>query len=316
MKKIIILTILVFACFIGIARSEYISEELYVLPWGWDNDQQLPYAVEDDGNAFGPYKRAADPEGNIYLAFPYRDFRKYDATGKIVFRKEIKIYRFAVDDSQNVYFTKLDPDQLHILRIIDKVGNLKEGGTNFQVDNKSQKISWILNRNGKIFLGNLDYTADIEDSHLNIVTTQLSDPMDSKGVFYYSATTIRRSNKEQMKSYGQQYVDLVLFHLANGEIIQKDTVSVNICRFPQQGAEVTEVDSSDNIYVWIYYGLDLSIDFVVLDSTFKVTDRIELVAISQSMGLWLRPYVLPDGTIYEFRDLKDGLHVIRWTKKE
>lgn len=309
-------TILTLVCLVIVARADYKSEEMYVLPWGWETEQEIPYSEEEDGAAFSVYMAAADLAGNIYLAFPYRDFRKYDNSGKLVFRKEIKIAHFAVDDSQTVYFTKLDPDQMHILRVLNKNGELYEKKINFKVGNEIQRINWIRNRKGSIFVGNLKYTAIAKDLNLSMVTRQLNDPIDSKGIFYYTDTAMGKSDREQTKSFAQIYIDLIQFHLADGKIVRRDTVSLNICTAEHRSAEITEVDKNDNIYVWIYYNLDLPIDFVILDSSLKEIDRIELVPIAESKGLWLRPYVMPDGTIYEFRDLDDGLHVIRWSRKE
>jgi len=297
--KRIYLAIIVFACLITILKAEYKSEEIYILPWGWDTDQELPYALEDDGAAFGPYKRGVDISGNIYLALPYSDFRKYNNNGALVYRKEIKIAQLAVDDSEYVYFTNLNPNQMSIIRILDKNGIELEKRYQFKINNQDQNISWMKNRNGEVS-----------------IDRQKMNPVNSKSLYFQSETAMRKSHRRSKTSFNQEFINMIIDKIVGNDIIRLDTIPLHICRYPQQAAEIIDIDKNDNFYVWIYYNLELPIDFVILDSTYKEIDRIELVPIAQSMGLWLRPYVLPDGTIYEFRDLEDGLHVIRWSRKE
>ena len=315
MKKMLLILVL-FTLLNNNLFAEYISKEMFVLSWGWDSDQELPYAVENDGAVFGPYMRKVDREGNIYIAFPYTDFRKYNSKGEIVYRKDIKINQFAVDDSQNVYFTKLDPDQLHIVRVLDRNGSTLENQYPFIIRQDGQNISWMKNRDGQVVFGNYRETAKLNETGITTIVKQKKNPLDSKGYYYQSETAMRKSNRTSKTSFRQEYMNILIDKVVNNEIVRLDTISFRICRYPQQAAEVIEVDSNDNLFIWLYYNDDLPIDFVVLDSTYKEIDRIELVPISESKGLWLRPYVLPDGTIYEFRDLEDGLHVIRWAKEE
>jgi len=296
--------------------DNYNAKETFILPWGWDNNQELPYSIENDGMAFGPYLRAADNKSNIYLAFPYKDFRKYNSIGKLIYRANIKVDQFAVDDSQNVYYTELDIDKMHIVRIIDKNGIELVNRYQFAINNQDQNISWMKNRNGQVVFGNYRETAKINNSTISSIDRQKKDPIDSKGRYYQSETAMRKSNIESKASYNQEFINIIINKVTGNEIVILDTIPLHICRYPQQGAEIVEIDKNDNFYLWIYYNLELPIDFVILDSTYKEIDRIELVPIAQSKGLWLRPYVLPNGTIYEFRDLEDGLHVIRWSRKE
>jgi len=311
---------LVFAALISsVSMAEYASKEMFVLPWGWDSDQELPYAVENDGAAFGPYKKSVDLDGNIYLAFPYRDFRKYDSTGTIVYRKEINIARFAVDNSQNVYFTVLDPDQLHILKILDKNGSKSSKSYPFVKDHESQIIDCITIRNNNIVLINYPSSmSKVTKNGLVPAEFQRDNPVDSKGTYYFTETAVGMSQKQKDEavSYNKKFIHLYKLYFEGSNFVKRDTIPLDICRYPHKVADLISIDRNDNFYFWIKYSSDLPIDFVILDSTFKEIDRIELVPISESKGLWLRPYVLPDGTIYEFRDLENGLHVIRWSREE
>ena len=99
---------------------------------------------------------------------------------------------------------------------------------------------------------------------------------------------------------------------------EKDTIELSICRFSHLAAEILQIDDNDNFYIWVYYGDELPIDLVVLDSSFIEIDRIEFKKpYIESFGIWIqRPIVNPDGNIYEFRGQKDGLHVIRWSREE
>jgi len=55
-----------------------------------------------------------------------------------------------------------------------------------------------------------------------------------------------------------------------------------------------------------------------VSTSFIEIDRIEFKKpYIESFGIWIqRPVVKPNGNVYEFRALEDGLHVIRWSREE
>jgi len=315
MKKILTILFVIVLSTITLAQKYEVSE-LFVLSWGNENNQQLPYAIDEMGGFWGPTLQFVDINENIYLAYPSKDFRKFDPSGNLLFRKEISILKFAVDDSEHVYYTKLDPDQMHIIRMLDTNGTEIEKNYSFSIDNSSQNISWMKNRNGQIVFGNYRETAEIKNAVISSIDRQKKNPVDSKGNYYQSETAVRKSNRTSKISFRQKYINILIDKVVNNEIVRLDTISLNICRYPHECADVFQVDLEDNIYIRLYYDKDLPVDIVVLDSTFKEIDRIELIPPSQLMGLGARPFIRPDGTIYEFRDLDDGLHVIRWSREE
>lgn len=309
-------TIMAFACLIGLLKAEYISTELFTLPWGWDNDQELPYAIDEQGGFWGPILQYVDIDENVYLAYPSKDFRKIDRTGKLIYKKELYVLRFAVDDSENVYFIKPDLDQMNIIRKLDSNGHEVGDSYRFTINNRGQDISWIKNRNGRIVFGNYRETAVIENNSISSIERQKRDPVNSKGYYYQSETAISKSSRESKISYDKDFINILVDKVSAGEIRRIDTLTLNICRYPHKVADVFQIDRNDNIYIRIYYDKDLPVDLAVIDSTYKSIGRIELTPPSELMGLGARAFIRSDGTIYEFRDLKDGLHVIRWTRKE
>lgn len=316
--KIKVLSILIFACFIGIAQAEYISKELYVLPWGWDNDQEIPMAKDDIGGVLGPYKQFVDLMENVYFAFPFKDFRKYNSAGKIDFRLEIYVYSFAVDSSENVYFNTLDADHLNVLKVIDSRGKLSEKQMSYLADGNQQNILWMKNENGQIKVGNQESTALITATGLQSTGRELRIPKDSKN-FYYNSETSRRKTlnaRSKSESFNNNYINLLKYKLDNETIAEVDTIRLDICRYNHTCGELLNIDAHDNFYFEISYSDSLPVDIVILDSSLKVIDKISLIPRSQTVGINAKPFILPDGTIYEFRDLQDGLHVIRWTRKE
>jgi len=265
MKKILTILFVIVLNMITLAQK-YEANELFVLSWGNENNQQLPYAYNDLGGFWEPFQQYVDGNENIYLAYPIKDFRKYDFSG-----------------SQN-----------------------------------SQKISWIKNRKGKIVAGNLKHVAEVYKSGLNEIEFQRKNPVDSKGKYYFTETHMGMSEKQKQEaiSYNKNFVHLYKFYFSGSELVKKDTVELNICRYPHKAAEVVQIDENDNFYIWIFYGPELPVDLVILDSALKEINRIEMTAPEKTMGLSARPFVCPDGTVYEFRDLEDGLHVIRWSREE
>jgi hypothetical protein len=315
MKRIIFI-IFVFACSLSIAKAEYVPEEMIVLPWGWENNQQLPYAFNDLDGFWGPFKQYVDNEENVYLAYPVEDFRKYDNSGKLVFKKNIRVDQMAVNDSQKVYFTKLEPDQNHIVRILDKEGKESEKSFQFLIDNRTENISWMKNRNGFIVFGNYQETAAINNNLVSSIERQKKNPVNSRGFYFQSETAVRKSNRTSKASYGKKYVNILVDKVVSNEIVIFDTLSLDICRYAHVCADVFQVDQKDNMYIRLYYDEELPVDIVVIDSAFEEIDRIELIPPAGLRGLGAKPFVRHDGTIYEFRDLDDGLHVIRWSSKE
>ena len=145
------------------SSQEYKPEEMFTLAWGNENDTQLPYAIDEQGGFWGPILQFVDGNENIYLAYPNKDFRKFNREGDLIYKKELRVLRFAVDDSENVYFMKPDLDQMNVIRELDKNGNELQNSLTFSIDNHSQNISWIKNRNGHIVFGNYRETAMINE---------------------------------------------------------------------------------------------------------------------------------------------------------
>ena len=95
-----------------------------------------------------------DNQDNIYMAFPYSDFRKYDSLGNIVYRKEIFVHRFAVDNSQNVLYTDMNKMSFHSVNKINIDGSVSPGKHNFSLKGENANITWIkANHNGEIIFG-------------------------------------------------------------------------------------------------------------------------------------------------------------------
>jgi len=313
-------TLIILICFLGniTLALEYTETDLFVLSWGWDNDQQIPYAKDYLGGVFGPYNQYVDASGNIYFAFPYEDFRKYNSSGEIIFRKSLNVSRFAVDDSSYIYFTLLDLDKLNLLNIIDNTGMLLDKKYEFSKDNVKQDISWIKNQNGMIIIGNSKSSAQIYNDKLDIINYEKRNPKNSKGYYFNTETSRRKtlSTRRKSKSFNENYINLIRSVYTDGELKEKDIIKLDICRFNHTCGELLAIDNTDKFYFEIFYREDLPRDIALVDSTMKAIYRIELIPLSETMGLDAKPFIRPDGTIYEFRDLDDGLHVIRWSRKE
>jgi len=54
----------------------------------------------------------------------------------------------------------------------------------------------------------------------------------------------------------------------------------------------------------------------VYDINYLLKDEFILPQVTNKYYLTLQPFLRSDGNVYEFRCLDDGLHVIRWSRKE
>jgi len=315
-KRIICFLVTVFLCDLVYAM-DFKSVELFKLSWGWESDSEVPFAIDETGGSLGPYNMFVDNQDNIYMAFPYSDFRKYDSLGNVVYRKEIFVHRFAVDNLLNVFYTDMNKMSLHSVNKINIDGSVSPSKHNFSLKGENANIAWIkANRNGEIIFGREFNSYKVMKGELVELSNESHQPSDSQAYSYISETNMLMTTRKEAPSFNSNRINLIKHKIENNQISQRDTIQLMICNYPHKAAEILQIDIHGNFYIWVYYNENQPIDLVVLDSSLKETARIELVPIAESMRLWLRPFIRPDGTIYEFRDLDDGLHVIRWSREE
>jgi len=313
-KQIVLFFIISFLAQTALSR-EYMSHELFTLSWAADKENGIPYSIDPEGIVRSFSDAYVDKDENIYFSFFAKDFRKYNSSGKLIFAKDIYVDGFTVDDSLNIYFTEFDKKQ--IVKLIDENGNLTDKQYHLTIDRESQNVQWIKNISGNIFLGFSNNTMKVMENALVIANSICNKPFNADSIYFDSETSMKKISRLNAKSYQQSYVNIYRFNYSAGNFIWLDTLELEICRSKHQAAELLQIDKFDYYYIWLFYGFGKSIELVELDSNFKEIERIEIPINIESMGAFIsRPFITNTGNIYEFRAQKDGLHVIRWSKKE
>ena len=98
---------------------------------------------------------------------------------------------------------------------------------------------------------------------------------------------------------------------------------------PAEWREIENVDLAEELSLHLFLGIDKNMFLYLLfeDNNFNkrirtytinyvLVDEIHLPKFASKYFLSIWPFLRSDGTIYEFRDLEDGLHVIRWSRQE
>jgi len=312
--KRILLSLVITAFLSALVKAEYIYEEMFKLSWGGDS-VQAPYTIDPEGIIRGPSQVYVDNEENVYFAFFSKDFRKYNSSGQLMYSKDLYIDEFAVDDSLRVYFTEFD--KTHTVRVLNNEGNITEKQYQHKFNNDLQSVLWIKEIGGSLFLGYSNKTMQVLDNSLITANGIYHKPFDKYGIYYDCETSMRKATRAKSSSYNKNYLNIYRFSYSDANYIWLDTLKLEICRSPHQAAEILHIDYNNNYYIWVFYGFDEPIDLIVIDSIYQEIDRIVLPIKIESMGTSIiRPFVSPNGNVYEFRCLDDGLHVIRWAKEE
>jgi hypothetical protein len=295
--------------------GEYIQNEAFTLHWAAEKEKGIPYSIDPEGIIRCFSDVYVDQDEGFYFSFFAKDFRKYDSAGDLIFLKDIYVDKFAVDDSLNVYFTEFNKNKE--VYVIDKNGNIINKQYQYTINSIPQSVHWLKAIKGNIFLGFSSGTMQIYGNSLQAANNIYNKPFDKRGIYFDSETDMKKSNRSAANSYEKNFVNIYKFSYSSGIFTWLDTIKLDICSNTHQAAEVIHIDEFNNLYIWIFYDFDRPIDLVVLDSSFKEIERISMPIFIESMGTFIsRPFINHDGAIYEFRAQKDGLHVIRWSRKE
>jgi len=321
MKKIEKALIFVFILS-NLYAAEYQATEMFVLPWGNENDQEIPIVFDEHGDPWGPSGYFVDNSENIYISTFYFGFRKYDNQGKTIFSNNSDVAYFAVDDSEQVYFTTKKITEGNVICTMDKYGEARDTFL-FKIGPIGIRINKIKYIRGKIYIRGFaekpgSQTAYISNNNLTVLNKKQYIPFNSDSVYFFAETqTTSVTEIKRKESFNKKFINLFkLYTDENGEIIKEKYRVDGICRFPHVRAKVIGIDDRDNLYIYIKYGRQMPIDVAIIDRNLNFIAQIEMIPLSQTRGLWSRPFVRSDGNIYEFRDLEDGLHIIRWSREE
>ena len=327
MFKCILFLLLMLSGSVGVAS--YIPSEMYIIPWGpgpyqlkiseaaYNDYMDTPEDSLDDYVELGggPSDAFVDIAGNvIFSSYDFGQLKGFDGYGELIFdfsRGEAgyspevfseSVEDFYVDSLLAMYV--VDSAERNFVSTVDYNGNLSGKLYPFAPDSTVAILSMYPKFDGSItFYGENQRMVTYKNGQYAIGGTP--GFLAINGSFYSakatSSQTIKFNKYENPDFYG--VAETRLF----SEIqFPPDSFHTAIILDGGNGSRLfafLSVDRPDGYQIW------------ELDLSYNRLDKME-IRLRQNKYLWgVNPFVATDNTIYEFRCLDDGLHVIKWTKK-
>jgi len=329
MKKSSILIYLIVFSVITFAQK-YKPTELFTITWGDASEQlkiQEPFyydtcgtpgdisddIIEDLGG--GPREGFVDKEENVYVrSYEFGEFKVFDNKGNLILdiSRETPGYNesyfkrspgvFYVDSNQHIYLTSFP--RLTYVPVFDLLGNLVT--TLYPCGNLGQTA-----------VSKLYYNSD------DVITFSCQH----YGFRTYINGVFMDGGSMSWRAMDGNYYDAKMEDETTLKFYKKGDFSLDSTPGWKEEAFV-QTKGGDKMRFFL--GMDdemliylMSIDatgtnkFQVYDTTYNLQNEVILPNYTNRYRWYsILPVVRADGNIYEFRVLDDGLHVIRWSRKE
>ncbi len=320
------LTIILIVFWSSHLYGEYTSTELFIIPWG-DAENQLklmppeiiyydPGGVasgyEDDPGS-GPSEVFVDRDENfIFYSFDNGQLKGYNNQGQVIFDYSFWQPDYNIDFYRNningVYVDSLKRlilvDDRNFVPIIDYDGNLVDKLYPFEPDSSVPILSLYPKANGDIcFYG--------KGRGFVTQSNGVFEPGGSPG-FYASDSTYY-----SVWSYSLHTIEFVKYQNpdTSGNTELKE---YTVMEYPQEtilGAAIYPGGDGRRIYVAVIPDTTGGGEIWELDLSYNILEKFTHNVWSGDEIWGLAPFIHPNGNIYRFRCLDDGLHVIRWAKQ-
>ena len=322
--------------------AEYISEELFVLPWG-EGQNQLgiaePYELDsepDIGDTIvsfswqpggGPGLPMVDRDGNIYfisLVPPYfKGFRPDGQAFLSNMETEPVIDSFVYYDTIIFADTLPGTDEVPREFYVDSIGQLYfiylmvnflevRGRDGHFIDriypcpdtgHKKGHICCFARHSGNRFSIVCSRTYTFRDG---VFEPGGSGSWLAPDGYYYEVSEVDSA---------KQIYDLVRFN--NPTIYGWPDSAETVLRFPPgQAGPLLALDDEMNFYFYVWPD-SVTQTIQIYDSGFQFRETLTLLPQVENRYLWYiyDPFVNYDGSVYQFLCEDDGLHVVKWTKQ-
>ena len=313
----------------SVSVASYTPSEMFVINWGpASNELKISEAAyndymgtpEDSLDDYvelggGPSDAFVDITGNvIFSSYDFGQLKGFDHYGELIFdyshgeagynpgifsRSAEDYY---VDSLLNIYV--VDSDERDFVAVADYNGNLLEKLYPFGPDSTIPILSMYPKFDGSItFYGeNQRMVTYYNGQFINGGTPGF---LAANGSFYsakaVSPQKIKFNKFENPDSYGVA-----------------ETRLFSEIQFPADSFHTAIIlDGGDGNRLFTFLSVQRPDGYEVweLDLSYNRLDRIS-IQLRQNKYLWgVNPFIALDNTIYEFRCLDDGLHVIKWTKQ-
>jgi hypothetical protein len=307
-------------------QAEYISSELFVINWG-DGDNQLKFRPRevvyhdpggvapgyDEDPGSGPSDVFVDIEENfVFYSFDNGQIKGFNNQGDVIFdysywQPDYKpefyhnnINGIYVDSHLRLYIV----DDRNFVPVIDYEGNLLDSLYPFYPDLSVPILSIYPKYNGDICFYGKD-----------------------RGFATYSNGEFKPGGTPGFLAANGSYYSIWSYSLHSIEFVKYEDPDIS---GDTESREYTEIEfPEETIYAAaIYPGGDGSKLYVAvspdsigggeiweLDFDFNLLDKFTHNIWTGDEVWGLSPVIHPNGNIYRFRCLEDGLHVIRWSKE-
>ena len=327
-RNFYLLSILILITASALKSAGYVDNELFMIPWGESSDQLRiePLTFDDPGTpedstddipqpGSGPSLTFIDEAGNVLVgSYVFQQLKGFTNAGQLIFD-----YSYGSEEyKQDMYLETI---------------------AGIYVD--SLKDLYILGFPDRDFVAKTDYEGNVIDSLLPFGSSSGTEIMDMSwstngSIFFYDFT-----RGWKMLSNGEYFAGGSSGFLANNgsfyAAIIEDSVTIKFNKFENpdsaghaESRQYTNVSfSSEAIYSCkIMNGGDgdhlfvearrmdyITYEVWVFDMNYVRLDRIILPSASTQYDWRVPPFVWINGSVYEFRVMDDGLHVIKWTKE-
>lgn len=310
--------------------AEYTATELFVIGWGdgpnefiayegYEIDPGTPDDSTDDyfDGGSGPSTAFVDIYNNIIITnSQHGQWKGFNSDGELLFdfskySKEYKDWMWSghlseiyVDSSKNIYsitswrkplIFKINYESVTIdtLKLVKGITNGGIYAINWTYDGKVMffwhDLGWTTFKEGEIDSGGSWGVKLVDDRFYSV---KFNEPNE---VIIYS--------------------DIDPDIWGNGS--DRDSVSIRLNEENVVWIELLNSMEPTHLYLTIYYYTEYSYyEIWICDFGYNLVEKI--VPPAEDSYYWSatpKPFIMADGEIYEFRCLKDGLHVIRWTKE-
>jgi len=324
------------ACSLLMASSsgaEYASTEILVIPWGTGPNQleALESYTEDVPTdtqgwikaqfpGMGPHQGFVDASGNVFInSATLSYFKVFRPDGGLMLDLSPSaigsenqfyhkyVHKFHVDSLDRMYFLgapdPLDVDRPPYVAVADTDGNLLDRLNPFGAQSGVLITNLYSNSDDVLTIGCLD-SGFFTFAGGNFSTVACDYWWRAIDGYYYGAYMEGRETLKVIR--GQASV--------GDSLVSKSYYSIALSESTYT-AHLLAVSDALHLFVYLTHpGVPLS-SLVEISQQFAIVDQISFPYESEKYHMDLYPYISPDGTVYEFRCLDDGLHVIRWSKE-
>jgi hypothetical protein len=309
--------------------ATYAPRELFMIPWGDGTNQIKMIAPVIDGipsdttdyniePGDGPSNIFVDSDGNlVVLSQTLKQLKVFSNTGELLFNLwppegnlDPELFHgypssLYIDSVQHIYLA-VSPS-LNYVPVVNYEGQLINRLYPFDDTlTEIEDICWSsLNRAAFYSLNGKDVTFSN-----NEITSGGTCAFMAADSCYYSCVCD-----------GEPYILFFRNHIQDMKhhIFTSDSIVVE---FPQDTIFSAKIIfGGDGSYLFIYLirwsfeTKNIHDEIYIYDLNFRKIVSVELAPPSITYDYIIKPFVTRDNSIYEYRALDDGLHVIKWTKK-